>query len=237
MPLQQHVAQAHSGHLAVAVRVAGEHPHIAVVPGDELLEDHVVLIARSIDVVQALQQLLPALADIDLGQGVVPAGPIGHGVGGLGDIGRAPGQGEVVAHGLVIDKGGRVVHPVLVAQLIEPLLVDEGVQQILRDIGCDDVFRQMVPVAGGQLDIAVAAAQQQDGLVRKFFGHRPGVAQEGLVALVVRADPIVEDGAAVAGEGGIFAKGHRAHAIGLVKGPGHAVYVDIAAEEQRLEGK
>ena len=95
----------------------------------------------------------------------------------------------------------------------------------------------MIPVAGGQLDIAVAAAQQQDGLVRKFFGHRPGVAQKGLVALVVRADPIVEDGAAVAGEGGIFAKGHRAHAIGLVKGPGHAVYVDVAAEEQRLEGK
>jgi len=233
--LQQDVAQAHQLHLAVSVGVVGQHPHIGVVPGDELLKDHVVGVASGVDLIQGGQKLLPALTDIDLGQRVDPGGPVGHAVGGLGDVGRAKGQGEVVAHGLVVNKGGGVVDAVPVAQLIELLLVDQGVQQGPVDIGGGHVVRQLVLAVGGQLHIAVPAAQQKDGLVRKLLGHRPDVAAEGVGALVVRTDPVVQNGATVTGEGGILAEGDAAHPIGLMEGPGHAVYVDVAAEEQRLE--
>ena len=192
-------------------------------------------VTGGVHLVQGSQQLLPALADIDLGQRVDPSGPVGHAVGGLGDIGRAEGQREVMAHGFVINEGGGVVDAVPVAQLIELLLVDQGVQQSSVDIGGDDVVRQLVLAVCGQLYIAVPTAQQKDGLVRELLGHRPNVAAEGVGAFVVWADPVVQNGAAVAGEGGVFAEGDAAHPIGLMEGSGHAVYVDVAAEEQRLE--
>ena len=141
-----------------------------------------------------------------------------------------------MAHGLVVNKGGRVVDAVPVAQLIKLFLVDQGVQQGPVDIGGNHVFRQAVPAVGRQLDIAVAAAQQDNLLVRELAGYHLHIPAEGLLALVVRAHPIVQDGAAPTGEGGILAIGDGAHPIGLVKGPGHTVHVDVAAEEQRLKG-
>ena len=99
-----------------------------------------------------------------------------------------------------------MVDAVPVAQLIELLLVDQGVQQSSVDIGGDDVVRQLVLAVCGQLYIAVPTAQQKDGLVRELLGHRPNVAAEGVGAFVVRADPVVQNGAAVAGEGGYLPK-------------------------------
>ena len=83
--LQKHVAQAHELHLPVPVGVVGEHPHVGVVPGDELLEHHVVGVAGGVHLVQGGKQLLPALADVHLGQFMDAGGPVGHAVGGLGD--------------------------------------------------------------------------------------------------------------------------------------------------------
>ena len=163
-------------------------------------------------------------------------GPVGHAVGGLGDVGGAEGQGEVVAHGLVVDEGGRVVDAVPVAQLVELLLVDEGIQQGPVDIGGDHIVGKLVPAVGGQLHITVPAAQQEDLFVRELPGHLPHVAAEGVGALVVQTGAVVQNGAAVAGEGGVFAIGDALHPIGLVEGPGHAVYIDVAAKEQRLKG-
>ena len=128
-----------------------------------------------------------------------------------------------------------MVDAVPVAQLVELLLVDEGVQQGPVDVGGDHVGGELVFAVGGQLHIAVPAAQQEDLLVRELLGHRPDVAAEGVGALVVRAGAVVQDGAAVAGEGGVLAVGDALHPIGLVEGPGHAVYIDVAAEEQRLK--
>ena len=88
---------------------------------------------------------------------------------------------------------------------------------------------------GGQLDIAVPAAQQEDFFVRKLPGYRLCVPAEGRLALVVGAHPVVEDGGAVAGEGGIFAIGHAPYPIGLMKGPGHGVHVDVPAKEEGLK--
>ena len=53
----------------------------------------------------------------------------------------------------------------------------------------------------------------------------------------VPAGAVVDDITLIAGSRGELAVGGGSNAVGLVKGPGHAVYVDIAAEEQRLEGK
>ena len=128
-----------------------------------------------------------------------------------------------------------MVDAVLIAQLVEFLLVDEGIQQAAVDVGGNYIFRQGVLAVGGQLDIAVPAAQEDHLFAGKLLRRGLDVTPEGGLVLVVRAHPIVNDGAAVAGEGWVLAKGHRAHPVGLVEGPGHAVYVDIAAKEQRLE--
>ena len=193
-------------------------------------------VTGGVHLVQGGKQLLPALADVDLGQLVDAAGPVGYRVGRLGDVGRSPGQGEVVTHGFVVDEGGGVVDAVLVAQGVKLLLVDEGVQQLAVNVGGNGVFRQLVLAVGGQLDIAVAAAHDQDLLVRKLLAHLSYILAEGVGALVVGAHPVVDDGAAVAGEGGVAAIGNALDAVGLMEGTGHAVHVDIAAKQQRLEG-
>ena len=234
--LQQHVAQAHQLHPAPLVGVVGEHPHIGVVPGDELLEDHPARIARGVHLIQGGKQLLPRLADIHLFQLAVAGGPVGHAVGGLGHIGRPPGQLKVVAHVPRIDKGGRVVDAILVAQGIELLLVGELVQQPAADIITLHVGRKAVLQVGGQLHIAVPAADDQHRLARAFPGHVFHVLQEYVRVLVLQAGPVVDDGAVGAGEGGgKLAEGDAFHPVGLVEGPGHAVYIDIAAEQKRLE--
>ena len=235
--LQQHVAQAHEFYLPVGVGVVGEHPHIGVVPGDELLQDHMAGIAGGVHLVQGGEQFLPRLADVDLFQFVVAGGPVGHAIGGLGDVGRAPGEGEVVAHGAVVHEGGRVVDAVLVTQGVELLLVGEHVQHLAGDIIAPGVGGELVLQVGGQLHIAVAAADDQHRLARALGAHLLHVAQEGVRVLVVRAGAVVDDGAVRAGKRDIFAVGDGLDAVGLVKGPGDAVDVDVAAEEQRLEGR
>src|SRR5699024_9830660 len=94
---------------------------------------------------------------------------------------------------------------------------------------------QLILAVGGQLHIAVPTAQEQNGLVRELLRDLLGVAAEGVGALVVRAYPVIKNGTAVAGEGGIFAIGDAPHPVGLVESPGYAVHVDVAAKQQRLK--
>ena len=142
-----------------------------------------------------------------------------------------------MAHGLVVNDGGRVVDAVLIAQLVEILLVDQMVQQVAGDIGGDGVGGHLVFIAGGQLHIAVSAADDQHRLVRQLGAHLVHMLKEHLVLFVFRTGAVVDDGAEGAGEGVELAVGNGLDAVGLVKGPGYAVYVDIAAEEQRLKGE
>lgn len=233
--LQQHMAQAHQLHLAAAVGVVGHHPHVGVVSGDELLDHHMVGVAGGVHQVQSMEQLLPGLTDEDLLHPLEFVLPVGHAVGRLGHIGGAEGQGEVVAHGAVVDKGGRVVDAVLVAQLVEVLLVDEAVQQGAVDVGGHHVSGKLVLQVGAQLHIAVPAAQDDDGLVGELQGHLLYIGEEDGGVLIVGAGAVVDDGAEGTGEGVELAEGHALHPIGLVKGTGHTVNIDIAAEEQRLK--
>ena len=234
--LQEHMAQAHELHLGVPVGVAGEYPHVAVVAGDEVLDDHGVGVPGGVDLVQNLLQVLPVGAGEDLlvaGEGVLP---VGHAVRGLADVGGLEGQVEVVAHLLPVDEGAGVVDAVLVAQLVELFLVDEGVDEVAVDVGGHAVGGEGILVLSSQLHVAVAAADDQDGLVGKLPGHLGHVVAKGLRVLVLGADPVVDDIRAISGAGGELAKTDRLHAVGLVKGPGHAVHVDIPTEKQGLEG-
>ena len=94
-----------------------------------------------------------------------------------------------------------------VAQGIEALLVGELVHQGQVGIGGDDVGRELLPVLGAQLDIAVAAAQDQHSLVRVLGGKGADVLQKGGAVLIFRAHPVVQDGALVAHAGGKLAVG------------------------------
>lgn len=125
--------------------------------------------------------------------------------------------------------------PCWVAQLVEVLLVDEAVQQGAVDVGGHHVSGKLVLQVGAQLHIAVPAAQDDDGLVGELQGHLLYIGEEDGGVLIVGAGAVVDDGAEGTGEGVELAEGHALHPIGLVKGTGHTVNIDIAAEEQRLK--
>ena len=132
--LQQNVAHTHEADLPVLSRVVGDHPHIGVVPGDEVLDDEGVLIAVVVDIVDDAVHLLPGLKDVGLLLGVKRVVPVGGGLGGLDHKGAGEGQNEVMALALVVDVGGGVVDAVLDAQLIEVLLVDELLHEVQADV-------------------------------------------------------------------------------------------------------
>ena len=233
--LQQHMAHAHKLYFAVAVGVVGQHAHVAVVAGDKVLDDHRVRIAGGIDLIQHLLQVLPVGAGKDLLVALEGMLPVGHAVGGLADVGRLEIQLEVMPHLLAVDEGAGVVDAVLIAEGIELLLVDEGVDELPADRGGDAVFREILLVLGGQLHVAVAAADDQHGLVRKLLGGLCHVLAEGGSVLVLGADPVVDDGGPIGRAGGKLAIADRLDSISLVEGPCYAVNVNIPAEEQGLE--
>ena len=142
-----------------------------------------------------------------------------------------------MAHGRIIDKRGRMVDAILVAQGIKLLFVNQPVQKGGVNVGGDHIFGQGIPAMGRHLYIVVSASQQNDSFIGKLLRHRLSIAAKGVQFLVIRAYPVVDDGAVKTRKGGIFAISDGTDSICLVKGTGHAVYVDVAAEHQRLEGK
>ena len=231
MLLQQHMAHAHQADLAVRAGVVGDHPHKAVVSGDKVLEDQGILIPRPVDVVDDLIHLRAGLEHVGLllgGEGMLP---VGVRLGGLDHKGAVEGQGEVVTHALVIDHGVGIIDAVLLAELIKALLVDERLQQVQRHIGRHDVARKAGQVGGDGVEVVIPAAQHQNGFVRVRPGHLGDVLQHRVRPVVVRAHPVVDDGAAGADAGRVHAVYHALDAVGLVEGAGHAVGVDIGAEQ------
>ena len=229
--LQQDVAHAHEPHPAVGAGVVGHHPHVAVVAGDEVLKDQGVLVPRLVDLVDDLVHLLPCAEDVGLllgGEGVLP---VGVRLGGLDHKGAVKGQGEVVAHALVVHHGGRVVDAVLVTQLVELLLVDQGLQHVQVHVGRDHILRVAGQVGGDGVEIVVPAAQHQDLFVRELFRHLGDVLQHLVHPVVVLPHPVVDDLAAGAHAGGKHTVDDGFDAVGLVKGPGHAVGVDVGAQQ------
>ena len=156
--LQEHMAHAHELDFAVAVGIVGEHPHVAVVPGDEVLDNHGVWITGGIDLVQHLLQALPVGAGEYLFIPRERVLPIGHPVGGLADVGGLEVQGKVVAHLPAVDEGAGVVDAVPVAQLVKGLLVDKGVDERSAHRGGHAVGGEGILVLRRQLYIAVPAA-------------------------------------------------------------------------------
>ena len=231
--LQQDVAHAHEAHLPVGAGVVGHHPHKAVVPGDEVLEDQRVLIPCPVDLVDDRVHLLPGLEDVGLllgGEGVLP---VGVRLGGLDHEGAVKGQLELVAHALVVHHRGRVVDAVPVAQLVELLLVDQRLQHVQAHIGGDDVFRVAGQVGGDGVEVVVPAAQHQNLPVGKLTGHLGDVLQHLVHPVVVLPHPVVDDPAPRAHAGGEHTVDDGLYAVGLVKGPGHAVRIDVGAQQNR----
>ena len=141
-----------------------------------------------------------------------------------------------MAHLPVVDEGAGVVDAVLVAEGVEPLLVGEHVHQADVDVGGRHVWRELPLVAGGQLDVGVPAADAQHRLVPVLPGEGGHLLHEHGVGLDVPAGAVVNDIALIARSRGKLAVGGGPDAVGLVKGPGHAVHVDVPAEEQGKEG-
>ena len=141
-----------------------------------------------------------------------------------------------MAHALAVDKGSGVVQAVFVTQGVELLLVIEYVHLLSGDIGRNTVFREAVPVLGGESDIVVAAPDDQHGTVGVGVSVLHDVFAEGGRLLVLGADAVVDNIALIVRAGGELAKARGLDAVGLVKGAGHAVYVEVPAEKQGIEG-
>ena len=86
-----------------------------------------------------------------------------------------------------------------------------------------------------QLYIAVPAADDQHGLAGKLRGHVGHILAKCGRVLVLGADPVIQDGGAIGRSGGKLAEAHGFHPVGLMEGPGHAVNIDVPAEEEGLE--
>jgi hypothetical protein len=90
----------------------------------------------------------------------------------------------------------------------------------------------MLLIFSRQLHIAVPTGHQENGVAGEFLGYGLDIAKEGLCLFIVSADTIVNDGAFIGRAGGILPKADRAQPIGLMKGTGYAIHVNIAAKKQ-----
>ena len=136
-------------------------------------------------------------------------------------------------HALFIDKGGGVVNAVPIAELIELLLVDQRLHKLQIDIGRYHVGGESGQIFGNGGEVVVPAAQDKDLLGGKLLGHLGDAAQHHLRVVVVLPHPVVDDVAAVTGPRGVHTVGNGLHAIGLMKGPGHAVNINVGSQQQR----
>ena len=236
--LQQSVAQGDELYLPVPAAVAVHHPHVAVVPGDVLLQNQVVLVAGGVNGLQNGGELLPALGHKHLLLVGEPAVPIGHRIGGLDNHGEVKGQLHVFV--VLIGAGGGLGEgeAVLGAHLVEALLDGEAHQQLLADALEHIGAPQLLLVAHQQLDVVVPAGHQQQLFAAALvaFGKVQQGFDEDLVVLQVGLHHLHgDDFAGGAGAQNALANGHGLDAVLLVEGAGHAIDVDVAAQQDRLK--
>ena len=124
------------------------------------------------------------------------------------------------------------------AHLVEALLDGEAHQQLLADALEHIGAPQLLLVAHQQLDVVVPAGHQQQFFAAAFIALcevQQGL-DEHLVVLQVGLHHLYSDDlAGGAGAQNALADGHGLDAVLLVEGAGHAVYVDIAAQQDRLK--
>ena len=189
-----------------------------------------------VDLVQHLLHLLPGLEDIGLPLGVKGMVPVSGAFRGLYRKGTGEGQSKVVAHVGSVDEGPRVVDAVLLTQGVKTVLMDQPFHLLQGHIGSHHILRILPQIGRDGGEIIIPAAQQQNGLARELGGNMPGMFQHLFGGGVVLADPVVNDGASVAGPRGIQPIGDGPDPIGLVKGPGHGIDIDIRPQKQGDKG-
>ena len=167
-----------------------------------------------------------------------PAVPIGHRVGGLDNDGEVKGQLHVFV--VLIGAGGGLGEgeAVLGAHLVEALLDGEAHQQLLADALEHIGAPQLLLVAHQQLDVVVPAGHQQQLFAAALvaFGKVQQGFDEDLVVLQVGLHHLHgDDFAGGAGAQNALANGHGLDPVLLVEGAGHAIDVDVAAQQDRLK--
>ena len=119
------------------------------------------------------------------------------------------------------------------ADLIEALLDGKAHEKGLVDAGEAVVGAEGVLVPGQELDVVVSARDQEEGMILgvALGKFNQGVAED-LVVFQVGFDHLDGDDLAVGGGGkAALADGYRGDAVGFVKGAGHSVNVDVAAQK------
>ena len=234
--LHHGVAQAHGPHLALLVRESRQHPHVVVTAGDHLLQNHLVRVAGSVDLLYDGRGFSGVGGGVDLFHAVKGEFPVGHAGRGLHDDGVAKAQLVFAQFGGVHRRGehlgGGVGDAELVAHLVELRLFLDGPVQVGGGAG-GDILRQFGLAADDHGRVVVGAAEQVKALARVGLGKVVQHPQHGGFAVDIGHDGKVHDFGILGGGHGIPAKGVALHTISLMESPGKIVAVQVGAQKYR----
>ena len=234
------MAEEHHAHAVVLVHVGVEHAHMRVVTGDEVLDYHLGGVAGFIGASDDRLQLLRRVQDVGL------LAPLEVDVQPFHAVGRFHGHRVVerqvaVLAGLHLVGGHRLGlgmgQPVLLAHPVERGLVRQLARQLDVERVVHVVAFQVVAALAEQVRVHVAAGDQQQRAVRVLlleplaFGQH-GV-PEGHEIVEVGDDVDVDDPAELRGAQLEVGVGPGCDAVRLVEGAGHAVDVDVTAQQDR----
>ena len=246
MLLEQHMAQAHHAHLAVAVGIASEHAHVLVVAGHAILQDQIVGVAAGIRIANDLFQLGADGNLIGLLLALKFVLPPHDAVRRLQNhrvrkidlvehFGRRLTLG--IKHRLGKGKRVRIGHAMLLAQLVEDLLLLALLEHAVGRVGSDDVIRQLMGILGlsHEGNIVIATAHKDNRLI----GMRLGNAVDGFEhhghGVDIHVGRVVDNLAAVRGTRLILAKDQTLDLVLLVEGARHRIGVDVATKQHGNE--
>ena len=234
--LQQRPAEREQPNFAVQPTVGVEHPHTAVIAGDVLLQNQVVLVFAAINRRGDRIKILAVFGQEHLFLVREMAVPVGHRVARLDDNREI----EREFGGLIIlrraGRGARMVKSVGVAGAVEVILDIEREHRIKVGAGKTEVWRKGLAVAGQQDCVAIRAGDKH----KRGAGVGLRIVEQGRDEDLVLLELRLNFGDAhklcvAAGDKHRLADHIADDAVGCIKAAGHAIDVGIAAEQHGLK--
>ena len=211
-------------------------PHVVVAARHHLLQDHLVRVARSVDLSDDGGRLLGGGGGVDLLHAVKGEFPVSHTgrrlhnnrIGKaqlvLGEFGGLRRRGE--------DFRGGVGNAELVADFVElGLFLDQAVEV---GGGLGAIYSGSFGLAADDhRRVVVGAAEEVELLAGVLLGEVVEDLQHGGFVVDVRHDGEVDDLGILGGRHGVPAEGVALHPVGLMEGPGKVVAVQVGTQEYR----
>ena len=201
---QEHMAQSHQLNAALLVGVTGHHPHIGIVTGDKILDNHAVIVAGGVDLLQGSLQLADASKAVRFlltGERVLP---VKDRIGRFKDIGSLEGRRGAGTFARPINKSFRISEPPLLAEAVKALLVEEEIDKFPSGVRGDNIIRVATQKVATEADIVVAAADKKNYFITLRSGKALHMLHEAVGPVILRTGVKIDDIAVVTGPRSIF---------------------------------